>query len=85
MSFDNLFARPVSLPPPREVRSVMMLTGELPAYVGILQRVARGFTISSTLLRVVINGMSVAVEAARWGVKVGEDMVSRFMFAGDFV
>ena len=37
------------------------------------------------LFNVYINDMIVAVEAAKQGVRVGEDTVSRLMFADDFV
>ena len=37
------------------------------------------------MFKVFINDMIRAVEAAKQGVKVGEDMVSGLMFADDFV
>ena len=41
--------------------------------------------LSPNLFKVYINDMTVAVEAARQGVAVGEDTVSGLMFAADFV
>ena len=41
--------------------------------------------LSRTLFKVYINAMIVAVEAAKQGVTVGEDALSRLMFADDSV
>ena len=49
-----------------------------------LQGVARGSTLSPNLLKVYINDMIVAVEAAKQGVTVGDDAVSRVTFANGF-
>ena len=46
-------------------RRAVMLDGEISEYVDILQGVAQGFTLSPNLFKVYINGMVVAVEAAK--------------------
>ena len=65
--------------------SAVMLDGEIPKYVDILQGVAEGCTLSPDLFKVYINDMTVAVGAAKQGVTMGEDAVSGLMFADDFV
>ena len=50
-----------------------------------LQGAAQGCTISPNLFKVYINDMTVADEAAKQGVTMGEDTVSGLTFAGDFV
>ena len=66
-----------------------MLDGEISnyclLYVDILQVVAQGCTSSPNVFEVYIHDMIIAVEAARQGVTVGENTVSGFMFADDFV
>ena len=62
-------------------RSALMLDGETSKYVDILRGVARGCTLSPNLFKVCVNGMIVAVEAAKQGVTVEEDAVSGLMFA----
>ena len=48
-------------------------------------RSCRGmYTIAQSIFKVYINGMIVAVEAAKQGVTMGEDTVSEMMFADDF-
>ena len=66
-------------------RSAVMLDGEMSKYVDILQGVEQGCTLSPNLFKVYINGMTLAVEAAKQGVTMGEDPVSGLMFADDFV
>ena len=67
--------------------SAVMLDGEISKYVDILQGVAQGCTLSPNLSKVYIYmyDMILAVEAAKQGVTMGEDTVSRLMFADDFV
>ena len=65
-------------------RSAVMLDGEISKYVDILQ-VVQGCTLSPSLFKVYISDMIVAVEAAKQGVTVGEDALSRLMFADDSV
>ena len=65
--------------------SVVMLDGEISKYVGVLQGVVQGCTLSPNLFKCILNGMIVAVEAAKQGVMVGEDTVSGLMFADGFV
>ena len=69
----------------RMCKSAMMLDGEISKYFDILQGVAQGCTLSPTLFKVIINDLILAIESAQQGVKVGGDMVSGLMFAGDFV
>ena len=66
-------------------RSAVMLDWEISKYVGILQEVAQGCTLSPNVFKVYTNGMIVAVEAAKQGVTMGDDTVSGLMFADDFV
>ena len=66
-------------------KSAIKLDWETSKYFDILQGVAQGCTLSPTLFKVFINDMIRAVEAAKQGVKVGEDIVSGLMFADDFV
>ena len=66
-------------------KSAMMLDGEISKYFDILQGVAQGCTLSPTLFRVFINDLTLAIESAQQGVKVGDDMASGLMFADDFV
>ena len=67
-------------------RSVVMRDGEISKYVDVLARSCTGmYTISPNLLKVYINDMIVAVEAAKQGVMMVEDTASGFMFADDFV
>ena len=49
-----------------------MLDGEISKCVDNLQRLAQGCTLLPNLLKVYINDMIVAVEAAKQGVTVGE-------------
>ena len=58
-----------------------MLHGEISKYLHISKRVAQG----CTSLPIYINDLIVAVEAAKEGATMGEDTVSRLMFADDFV
>ena len=53
--------------------------------IDILLGVAQGCTLSPTLFKIFIDGLIIAIEAAKQGVKVGADMVSGLMFADDFV
>ena len=62
-----------------------MLDGEISKHVDILPGIAQGCTLSPNLFKVYINEMVVAVEAAKRGLTMGEDMVSRLIFADDFV
>ena len=62
-----------------------MLDEEMSTYSDILQGFAQGCMLSPNLFKVYINDMTVAVEAARQGVAVGEDTVSGLMFADDFM
>ena len=66
-------------------RSAVMLDGEIPKYVDILQGVAQECTLSPNIFKVYIDGMIVTVEAAKQGVTMGEDTVSGLMFADEFV
>ena len=66
-------------------KSAMMLDVEISKSVDILQGVAQGCTLSPTLFKIFIDGLIMAVEAVKQGVKMGEDMVSGLMFADDFV
>ena len=66
-------------------RSAVMLGGEISKYVDILQGVAQGCTLPPDLFKTSINDLIVAVEAARQGVTVREDTVSRWVLADDFV
>ena len=66
-------------------RSAVMLDGEISKHVDTLQEVAQGCTLSSNPFKVYINSMIVAVATAKQGVTIGEDTVSGFMFADDFV
>ena len=68
-------------------RRDVMLGGEISQYVDILQGFAQRCTLSPNLFKVpvYIKDMIVAVEAAKQGVTMGEDMVSELMFAEDFV
>ena len=50
-----------------------------------MQGVAQGCTLSPNLFKVYISDMIVAVEAAKQGVTVGDDMMSGLMLADDFV
>lgn len=63
----------------------MVLKGEKSKYVDIFQGVTQRRALSSTLSKVLINYMIIEIEAANRGVKVGEDTVSGFMVADDFV
>ena len=51
-------------------RSAVMLDGEISKYVDNLPGVAQECTLSPNLLKVYINDMTVAVEAAKQGVKM---------------
>ena len=62
-----------------------MLDGEISKYDDILQGVAQRCTPSPNIFKVHINDVIVAVKAAKQGVTIGEDTVSGFMFADDFV
>ena len=53
--------------------------------VGFLRRPPPPPLRTSNLFKVYIDDMIVAVEATKQGVTMGEDMVSRLMFADDFV
>ena len=65
--------------------SAVMPDGEISKYVDILQGIYRHVcTLSTILVKVYINDM-IAIEAAKEGVTVGEDEVSRLMFADDFL
>ena len=66
-------------------KSAMMLNRELSKYFDVLQGVAQGCTLSPTLFKIFINDLIAEIEAAKQGVKVGDDMVSGLMFADDFV
>ena len=66
-------------------RSALMLDGETSKYVDILRGVARGCTLSPNLFKVCVNGMIVAVEAAKQGVTVEEHALSGVVFSHDFV
>ena len=67
-------------------RSAVMLDWEILKYVDILQRFAQGCTLAPNVFKVHFNDMTVAIEAAKQGVTVGDDTaVSGLMFADDFV
>ena len=66
-------------------KSAMMLDGEISKSVDILQGVAKGCTLSTTLFKIFIDDLILEIEATKQGVKVGEDMVSGLMFVDDFV
>ena len=66
-------------------KSAMMLGEEISKYFYFLQGVAQGCRLTSTLFKVFINDLILAIESAQQGVKVGDDMVSGLMFADDFV
>ena len=66
-------------------KSAVMLDGEISKCVDILQEVAQGCTLSPNLFKVYINGMILAVEAAKQRFTMGEDTVSGLMFADGFV
>ena len=66
-------------------RSAVILEWGISKYGDILQGVAQGCTLSPNLLKVYVNDMIVAVEAAKQGVTMGEDTVLGLMFADDFV
>ena len=53
--------------------------------IDILLGVAQGCTLSPTLFKIFIDGLIIAIEGAKQGVKVGQDMVSGLMFADDVV
>ena len=53
--------------------------------LNILRGVAQGCTLSPSLFKIYINGLIVAVEAARQGVTEGEDTVSGLIFEEDVV
>ena len=61
------------------------LDGEISKYVDILQGVAHGCTVSPIMFNVYINDLIMTVEAAKQGVTMGDDTVSGFMVANDFV
>ena len=63
----------------------MKLVGEISNYVDILQGVAQECAMRPNVFKVYISDMIVAVEAAKQGVTVGEDALSRLMFADDSV
>ena len=66
--------------------SAVMLDWEILKYVDILQRFAQGCTLAPNVFKVHFNDMTVAIEAAKQGVTVGDDTaVSGLMFADDFV
>ena len=54
-------------------------------YVDILQGVSQGCTLPPNLVKIYVNDLVVAVEAARQGATVGQGTVSGLMFADDFV
>ena len=61
--------------------SAVMPDGEISKYVDILQGIYRHVcTLSTILVKVYINDM-IAIEAAKEGVTVGEDEVSRLMLS----
>ena len=66
-------------------KTAVMLDGEIPKYVDILQGVAQGYRLSPNLFKVYINDMIVAVEATKQAVTMGEDTVSGLMLADDMV
>ena len=53
-----------------------MLAGKISKYLDILKGVAQECTLSPNLFMIYINDMIVAVQAAKQGVRVGEDKVS---------
>ena len=67
------------------VRRAVMLYGEISKVVDFLQGVAQRCTLSPYLFKLYVNDMIVAVEAAKQGVTMGEDTVSGWMSAYDFV
>ena len=66
-------------------RRLMMLDGEISIHVQILQGLAQGCMLPRNLFKICIIDLIVAVEAAQQGVRVGDDTVSRLMFADGFV
>ena len=63
--------------------SAVIMDGEISNYVDIYKEL--GHALPPNIVKVYINDMIVAVEAAEQGVTAGEDTVSRLMFADDFV
>ena len=66
------------------VRNAVMLDGEISTH-DILQGAAQECALSPNQFKVYINDMTVAVEAAKRGVTMGEDTGSGLLFADDFV
>ena len=70
-------------------RSAVVLDGEISKNVDIWQRTCTRMYVVTQPIQdtwyVYVNDLTVAVEAARQGVTVGEDTVSGLMFADDFV
>ena len=62
-----------------------MLDGEISKYVDTVQGVPHVYALPPNPFKIHVNDLRVAVEAAKQGVTVGEDTVSGFMFADDFV
>ena len=65
-------------------RSAVMLDRKASNYADIVG-VAQGCTLSPNPFKIHSDDMTVAVEAAKQGVKVGEDTVLALMFADNFV
>ena len=63
----------------------VMLDGEISKYVDISRGAAQGCTLSPNLFKAYINGMIVAIKAAKQEVPMGEYTVSGLMIADDFV
>ena len=51
----------------------------------ILQGGAHGCTLSPTLFKVFITDLTLAIDSAQQGDRVGDDMLSDLMFVDDFV
>ena len=65
-------------------KSAMVLDGEISKYFDILHGAAQGCTLSPTLFKIFIIDLTLAIESAQQGIKVG-DLVSGLMLADDFV
>ena len=63
--------------------SAVIMDGEISNYVDIYKEL--GHALPPNIVKVYINDMIVAVEAAKQGVTVGQDTVSGLMYADDFV
>lgn len=66
-------------------KSAMMPDSEISKGFDIPRGVEQGWALPLTLFEVFIDGLITAIEAAKQGAQLEEDMVSRLIFADDFV